>query len=430
MPLRQILRFAGLFLTILVVSGCGKSHNSSGSAQLRFMNALVDGGAINVTVGDNAVVSGLAFEGLTTYQNVDSGSPEFKVGIAGGTSTIIDTTLSISSAPYTYLVYGTASAPTALLLSDTISTTPASGLFNLRIINAAFGTASLDVYVTSPGAPLDTASPNISSIAAGNVSGYVQLAPGSLQVRLTLHNSKQVVIYDAGTQTFANQASYQIVAYTKGSGTLVNGALLTQDSTGSGTVVNSGIAQFKLIHAAPGTAGINAFVDGTNIFSNVPYQGASSYAPLTAGTHTVTVESVAAPGAVIATVAPPFAPATDTSVIITGTPGAQTAIALADNNLPGTTGTVRVRFVNVATDVGPVDVLVNFAKKVSNLPALAPSDYVALVYDTYAINFNLAGTTTSVLALPAEVLTTGQSYTLYLVGSTGIGYAGVLTRDD
>jgi hypothetical protein len=428
MSLRQILRFAGLFLTILVVSGCGKSNNSSGSAQLRFMNALVDGGAINVTVGDNAVVSDLAFEGLTTYQNVDSGSPEFKVGIAGGTSTIIDTTLSINSAPYTYLVYGTASAPAALLLSDTISTTPASGLFNLRIINAAFGTASLDVYVTSPGAPLDTASPNISSIAVGNGSGFVQLAPGSLQVRLTLHNSKQV-IYDMGTQTFANQASYQIVAYTKGSGTLVNGALLNLDSTGSGTVVNSGIAQFKLIHAAPGTAGINAFVDGTNIFSNVPYQGASSYAPLTAGTHTVTVESIAAPGAVIATVAPPFAPATDTSVIITGTPGAQTAIALADNNLPGTTGTVRVRFVNVATDVGPVDVLVNFAKKVSNLPARAPSDYVALVFDTYAINFDLAGTTTSVLNL-TEVLTTGQSYTLYLVGSIGSGYAGVLTRDD
>jgi hypothetical protein len=428
MPLRQILRFAGLFLAILVISGCGKSNNNSGSGQVRFMNALVDGGAINVTVGGNSVVSGLAFEGLTTYQNVDSGTPEFKVGISGGTSTIIDTTLAVSTSPYTYLVYGTASAPAALLLSDTISATPTSGLFNLRIVNAAFGTASLDVYLTSPGASLDAASPNISSIAVGTSSGYVQLAPGSLQVRLTLHNSKQV-IYDMGAQTFANQSSYQIVAYTKGSGTLVNGALLNQDATGSGSVVNSGIAQFKLIHAAPGTAGINAFVDGTNIFSNVPYEGASSYAPVTAGTHTVTVESVAAPGAVIATIAPPFAPATDTSVIVTGTPGAQAAVALADNNLPGTTGTVRVRFVNVATDVGAVDVLVNFAKKVSNLPALAPSAYVALVYDTYAVNFDLAGTTTLVLSLPTVTLTTGQSYTLYLVGSSG-SYAGVLTRDD
>jgi hypothetical protein len=428
MPLRQILRLAFLCLAILAISGCGKSSNNSGGAQVRFMNALVDGGAINVTIGSNSSATGLAFEGLTTYQNVDSGSQEFKVSVAGGTSTIIDTTISINNSTYTYLVYGTASAPAALLLSDTISTTPASGLFGLRVINAAFGTASLDVYVTSPGASLDTASPNLSNILVSAASAFVQLAPGSLQVRLTLHNSKQV-IYDTGTQTFANQASYQIVAYTKGSGTLVNGALLNLDSTGTGSVVNSGIAQFKLIHAAPGTAGINAFVDGTNVFANVPYQGASSYAQLTAVTHTVTIESVTAPGAPIAAVTSPFAPATDTSVVVTGTPGAQTAIALADNNLPGTTGTVRVRFVNVATDVGAVDVLVNFAKKVSNLPARAPSDYVPLVFDTYAINFDLAGTTTLVLSLPAVALTTGQSYTLYLVGSTG-AYAGVLTRDD
>ena len=428
MPLRQLLRFAVLLLAILVAAGCGKSNSNSGSAQVRFMNALVDGGAINVTVGSNSVVSGLAFEGLTTYQEVDSGSQEFKVGIAGGTSTIIDTTLGLNSAPYTYVVYGTASAPTALLLSDTQSSTPSSGLFAIRVINAAVGTANLDVYVTSPGASLDTASPNITNVVISTASGFVQLAPGSLQVRLTLHNSKQV-IYDAGSQTFANQASYQVIAYTKGSGTLVNGALLNLDSGGSGNIVNSAIAQFKLIHAAPGTALINAYVDGTNIFSNVPYQGFSSYAEVTAGTHTVTVQAAATPGAVIATVAPPFAPATDTSVVVTGTPGATSAVALLDNNLPGTLGTVRVRFVNVATDVGAVDVLVNFAKKVSNLPALVPSDYVALVYDTYAINFDRAGTTTSVLSLPAEVLTTGQTYTLYLVGSIG-SYAGVLTRDN
>jgi hypothetical protein len=54
---------------------------------------------------------------------------------------------------------------------------------------------------------------------------------------------------------------------------------------------------------------------------------------------------------------------------------------------------------------------------------------VALVFDTYAINFDLAGTTTLVLSLPAVALTTGQSYTLYLVGTSG-SYAGVLTRDD
>jgi hypothetical protein len=428
MSLRRVFFIVASCILALTVAGCGKGGGGSSSAQVRFMNALVDAGPINVTVGSNSVVSGLSFEGQTLYLGTDSGNQEFKVGISGGTSTIIDTTLAVSGdTKYTYLVYGTASAPTAQLISDSI-TDPSSGLFQLRVLNAAFGSAGLDVYVTAPGASLDTASPNISNITYNGASAFIQLAPGSLQLRLTLHNSKQV-IYDAGTVTFADRVSYDLVVYTKGSSTLVNATLFTIDSGGTGNLINSKIAQFKLVHAAPGTAAINAFVDGTVALANIPYQGASSYEILTAGTHTVTVQTVTAPGAVIASAQPPFPPSTDTSIVVTGLPGAQTAVVLSDNNLPGTTGSARVRFVNVATNLGAVDVLVNFAKRVSSLGSNAASSYIELTEDTYAINFDLAGTTTVVLTLPAVAVTAAHTYTLYLVGTTGT-LAGVLTRDD
>jgi Domain of unknown function (DUF4397) len=209
----------------------------------------------------------------------------------------------------------------------------------------------------------------------------------------------------------------------------VNATLFTIDSGGTGNLINSKIAQFKLVHAAPGTAAINAFVDGTVALANIPYQGASSYETLSAGTHTVTVETVTAPGAVIASAQPPFPPSTDTSIVVTGAPGAQTAVVLSDNNLPGTTGSARVRFVNVASNLGAVDVLVNFAKRVSSLGSNAASSYIELTEDTYAINFDLAGTTTVVLTLPAVAVTAAHTYTLYLVGTSGT-LAGVLTRDD
>ena len=301
-------------------------------------------------------------------------------------------------------------------------------MFQIRVSNAAFGSAGLDVYITAPGASLDTASPNISNITYNGSSAFVQLAPGSLQLRLTLHNSKQV-IYDAGTVTFADRISYNLVVYTKGSSTLVNATLFTIDSGGSANLINSKIAQFKLVHAAPGTAAINAFVDGAVALANIPYQGASSYETLSAGTHAVSVETVTAPGAVIASAQPPFPPSTDTSIVVTGSPGAQTAVVLSDNNLPGTTGSARVRFVNVATGLGAVDVLVNFAKRVSALGSNAASSYIELTEDTYAINFDLAGTTTVVLTLPSVAVTAAHTYTLYLVGTSG-QLAGVLTRDD
>jgi hypothetical protein len=393
------------------------------------MNALVGGGAINVTIGTNStsVVTGLAFEGITSYLQVDSGSTEFKVSVSGGTSTIIDQTLSLSGDQnYTYVIYGTASAPLATMLPDTV-TQPNSGIFNLRVTNAAFGTAGLDVYVTAPGAPLSSSVPNISNILQNGTSGFASLTPGTLQVRLTLANSKQV-IYDAGTLTFNNQASYELVAYTRGSSTLVNGALLNIDNTGTGSINNSLIAQFKMIHAAPGTGAVNVFVDGNVALANIPYQGASSYGTVASGPHTVNIEAAATPGAPIATAQPPFNGATDTSVVLTGTPGATAAVVLDDNNLPGSIGRARIRFVNVAPGLGAVDVYVNFAPKAMGLATNTASTYTEYVEDTYAVNFDLAGTTNVVLSLPAVSVTAGRTYSIYLVGTPG-ALAGVVTPD-
>ena len=223
--------------------------------------------------------------------------------------------------------------------------------------------------------------------------------------------------------------SYSVVAYSKASGSLVNAAVLLSDTAGTGSVVNSKISEFKLVHAAPGTAGINTFVNGTVAFANVPYQAITSYGTQAAGTQTVTIDTVTTPGAVIASAQPPFSSATDTSIVLTGLPGAQTILALNDNNFPGTSGSARVRFVNVAPNLGAVDVLVNFATKVSALATNAASSYVELADDTYTINFDLAGTTTVVLSLQGVVVTAGRTYTLYLMGTSG-ALTGVLTRDD
>jgi hypothetical protein len=430
------LRYATLFalasiLLPVVLAGCNLKSGGfiiSKPAHVRFFNALVDGGTVNVTIGDQSPVTGLPFEGLTTYQDISPGSQEVKISVGGGTSTIVDTTtLFTDDATSTYYFFGTSAAPSPILVPDTVLNTPGSGQFVLRAINGAFSSTGLDVYVTSPGASLDNMSPNMSNIAYGGLSTFLLFDAGSYQVRMTLPNSKQV-IYDAGTQTFAEQSSYQIVAYTKGSSTLVNAALLAIDSTGTGSVVNSSIAQFKLIHAAPGTAAISAFVDGIAQFINVPYGAASSYETVAAGTHTLTVDTVTSPGAPIATAQPTFAAATDTSIVVTGDPGAQTALVLADDNLPGTAGDARVRFVNVAPDVPAADVVVNFAIQVAGLPVNTASTYRALADGTYTISFQLTGTQTVLLNLPAVALSAGRTYSLYLVGTTG-QYGGTLTAD-
>ena len=426
------VRLAALALLVLplILAGCNLKSGgfiTTKPVHIRAFNALVDGGQLTVTVGDSTVASGLAFEGLTPYQDVDSGNQEIKV-IVGNGSTLVDmTSLLIDDAKYTYFIFGTSGSPTALLVPDA-AVTPNGGQFSLIVPNLAFGSGGLDFYVTTPGAPLDNMSPNLSNIQYSQLTSVATFNAGSYQVRATLPNSKQV-IYDAGTITFNEKTAYYFAFYTKGSSTLVNAALLAQDTAGSGSLVNSKLAQFKVAHAAPGTDPVNAQYDGTTAFVGVPYANATSYVTLPSGAHTVTFETVSAPGALIASVARNFDPASDSSVVLTGTPGAQTAFALPDNNLTGTTGTARLRIVNAAPNLGPIDVLVNFAKKVSSLSPNTASSYIEFVEDTYQIDFVVSGSATSLLTLPAVSLSAAHTYTLYFTGTQG-QFTGVLTRDD
>src|SRR5438045_470806 len=154
------VKLAALALIALPVLFAGCNVKSGGfiislPVQVRVFNALVDGGPVTLTIGNQTVANGLPFEGLTTYQNVDSGNQEVKITVGGGASTIVDTTtLLIDASKYTYLVYGTSAAPTAQLVPDAAAT-PSSGEFLLIVPNAAFGSGGFDVYLTAPCVPLD-----------------------------------------------------------------------------------------------------------------------------------------------------------------------------------------------------------------------------------------------------------------------------------
>ena len=419
------------FAAVLLAScNSGSSFFGTLPASVRVFNALLDAGPIDLIVYIEPVVSDLPFEGVSTYQSVDAGQRQVTVTLSGATAPILQqTTLILDGAKYTYIVSGTTAAPSVQILVDQIvQDQPAGpGTFKLRISNAAITSPTFDVYVSPPGAPLAGLSPSFSGIAYGTATAYTTFNAATLQVRFTLPGSQQV-IYDAGPITFNEKTTYAIAGYSRGSGTLVNGALFVVDTTGTSSIVDSLIAQIKLVHGAPNTGPVNAFTDGVVTFANVPYQSASIYAAVPSGSQTVTIEAASVPGAVIATAQPSLAGATDTSVVLVGLPGAQTVFAVNDLNLPPTIGRARIRFVNAGSDRVPVDVLVNFAKVFTAVGSDSATTYVEELEDTYTITFDVAGTTTELVNIPVA-LTAGRTYSMYLVGTAG-QYGAILTRDD
>jgi len=120
--------------------------------------------------------------------------------------------------------------------------------------------------------------------------------------------------------------------------------------------------------------------------------------------------------------------------VLEGTAGAMQALLLQDNNLPPGPGNARVRVVNTSPDLPAIDVFVNFSKQISGLPQNSGAFSLELTADavtgtTYQFSFNVAGTSQTLLTVPALSLVGGKTYTLYVVGPSNALQAG-LTQDN
>jgi len=428
------LSLAALCAVSLVLTGCGSSGSSNnGTAQLRILNAFSEAPALDVTVATTKIASGLPFQGLTQYTNITAGTPAFTVAVTGASTTLINTTLNVASGSnYTYVVFGPLTGVAALLSNDAFND-PGNGFFALRVVNAAPGSSAVDVYLTPPGADISATAPSLSNVSYGVTSAFVPIAIGAtFEIRVTPNGTKEV-IFDSTPKTFAEHSANDLVVFSKGSGKLVNAALLSHDSAGSGTLVDNLLAQFKVINASQVTSALNVFVDGTLLLSNIPYTGVSNYQKTAAGAHSIKVEATSTPGATLLALSQTLAPATDTSIALAGTAGALTALVLNDDNLPPPSGTAGVRVVNTAAGGSAFDVFVNFSKQVSSLAPNSASPYLnfnaaANTGTGYEFDFNVAGTTTAVLKLTGVVLTAGHKYTIYVAGPN-TAPQGIITQD-
>lgn len=423
-----------LCMTFLALAGCSKNSGNSGNAQMRVVNAFSQANTIDVTVNGKTVVTGLPFQSIAQYTGIDSGSQIVTAGVTGASTSLINTTYNITSnTNYSFIVFGPQNAAAAVLLGDSF-TDPGDGFFAVRFVNAAAGPGLLDLYLTAPGADLSATAPTVPNVAYGLSSVFTSVTIGGMfEVRITPAGTKDV-IFDSVPQTFAEHSGATIVAFGKGSGKLVNAMLLREDDSGTGVLLDSLLTQYKVVNASLVPSAVNVFVDGNLQLSNVPFTGASAYQRTNAGAHNFSIEATTTPGASLLRLATNLAPATDTSIVLVGPAGALNALLLADNNLPPPTATANVRFVNSSADVAAFDVYVNFSKQISNLAANTASPYINLAAAAatgtlYEFDFNVAGTTTALLKLPAVLLTSGHTYTIYLAGP-GSSLHGIVSQDN
>jgi Domain of unknown function (DUF4397) len=426
---------ATLCLVAIALSGCSKSNNNSGSSgQIRVINAFFEAPSLDYVIAGTTLATALPFQGLRPYQPVNNGTQTFTVTVTGAGTPLVNNSAGITGgANFTYVVYGPVTSVGTIFAGDSFGD-PGNGFYSVRVMNTAAGIGPIDVYLTPPGADLTVAAPAISGVVYGGSTIFTSIAIGAnFEIRITPTGTKQV-IYDSAPKLFAEHSGTTILAYSKGSGTLVNVMLLNSDNAGAGVIVDNLVTQYKVINASLVQSPLNVFIDGSLQLSNVPYLGVSNYQQTTTGTHAITVQAQATPGANLLTLNPTLTAATDTSIALVGPAGNMAGVVLLDDNQPPATGSAGVRFVNTSANVASVDVYVNFSKQITSLATNTASPYLnltasALTGTAYEFDFNAAGTVNAVLKLQSVTLLPTHKYTVYLAGPTAT-LQGIVTQDD
>jgi hypothetical protein len=438
MSLRRKFVMLAAAALVALVAGCKVSsinYFPPHPASVRVLNLMTDGSSVDVQVGGSPAFSGVAVETLTGYQSYDNQSTSFTVSLAGSASPLISFSVPLAGEqPYTLLVFGTALSPSASLVAE-VAKAPTNGNIQLSVFNAAINSASVDVYVTAPGANITTLNPNYGNVSFNGASLNLAFPPGTYQIQVTQQGTKNV-IYDSGGTVLQQNIALSMVLYSRGSGVLVNAAVL--QSQGPGTFVNSIFARIKAINGGNDAIGpVNQLLGTLAVNLNVGFGSASVYYQGPAGNTTVNYEASSTPGATIASTPATLMNAGDFSTFIVGQPGAQQAYVLRDTNVAPLGGNVRLRFINALPGSNPVTVSVNSTVQANALPFPNASAYVQvqaaanvpITFTDSVTGATLLSITPSLNTVIPPFTTAPQTLSFYFAGSTAAPGA-IITQDN
>ncbi|HET8624816.1 MAG TPA: DUF4397 domain-containing protein [Gemmatimonadales bacterium] len=216
MPILHSARWLGLALAALA-AGCGSDDpfDPDTEGKLRITNASLAAGGDADFVLDGSGVTRLAYLRTSGYLTMDAGAHDIAMrdlpdenGVPG--PTFISAPITVTAGRFqTVVITGSGTEITALTTIDEAA--PGGGNWSLRIIHAGQAAPSLDLYVTTPDADLNAATPLVTGIDWKEVTAYQEIGIGRFQIRLTPTGTKTALISSAALTFAEGQVASLIV---------------------------------------------------------------------------------------------------------------------------------------------------------------------------------------------------------------------------
>src|SRR6476620_4825114 len=182
--------------TALTAACSDDDNNTAPEAQsrVRVVHASPDAPNVDILLDDAKVLSDVPYLASSSYLETSAGDHNLKVNAAGTVTTAIDANVTLADGTdYTVIASDLVAQITPIVLQDD-NTAPAAGNARVRAIHGAPSAPTVDVYVTAPGADLETATPVLTNVAFGDVADYLEVPAGEYQVRVTPAGTKTVAI--------------------------------------------------------------------------------------------------------------------------------------------------------------------------------------------------------------------------------------------
>lgn len=302
-----------LLLTPLLLLGClsddsdqAVEEQSLESANVRVIHASPDAPTVNLAI-DGTVVEflvGVNYQTASEVFPVDSEvSYEFVVegNTPAGSVEVLSLNLNAQeSVSYDVVAIGSVfDATLETLVFSNIESEIGAGNVRARAVHAAENAPTVDIYITAPDADLEAAQAN-ATLEYKASSGYLEVAGGEYQIRITLAGTKTVV-FDSGPVNLPTGEDLLVLATTNVNAGSSPVALIVANDSGSTTILDKDTpASIRVVHGVADAPNVDVIANNAlEVFDNIGFTAVTEYADVDADDYLIDVV-VASDNAIIA----------------------------------------------------------------------------------------------------------------------------------
>ena len=416
-------------LSALWLSGCD-SGGGSGQASVRLVNLSPGYTSLDLFANaadadtDQQRVAGVAYETVSTYTQLESGTYNVKFKRSGVTSTLLTVSnrAFADDTHHTFVAFGSAGHFFALQVDDDVAP-PDSGRVKVQVLNTAEA-GSLDVYLTESSVSLDDATPVVSGVGSGVSSAVSTIDSGDYRLRVTGASASDDVRLDVPNITLDSRQVLALILTATQGGVLVEAVTLPQQ----GSVTKFANTKARIRGAVGTTSGpVVMRVGGVGVL-NGAVGAVGNYTQVEAGSVPI---ALAVNGAAVAVPNQTLVAGGEYTLLAWTSAGStQTTLIGDDNRLPTASGKAKIRVMNGLSSLDvPLTLAVNFSPIAEGIALGQASAFTEVDDGTdYQLDVTNTDTAANLVTKTSVTLQSAAVYTLFM-SANGTTVSGTLRKD-